>query len=174
MPNTNETITTLHDLLDYDARHFLSAEVQLKNVLPDWIRAAGSLKLKSVLSKYKDHIDQHIIKMNKFFEEEKISSATVTNRIMKAFIEETEEKVKRSTDVQVQDAGMLECVQQINHFKISVYGTATAYSKALGMEKYATIFHESAVNEKQIDDRLSQLAESEINVIAKSPVLIEP
>jgi ferritin-like metal-binding protein YciE len=72
MPTTNETITTVHDLLNYDASHFLSAEVQLKNILPYWIQAVGFLKLKSALKKYKDHIDQHIIKMKKFFEEDKI------------------------------------------------------------------------------------------------------
>ncbi len=40
------------------------------------------------------------------------------------------------------------------------------------MTEAATIFYEAEVSEKQIDDRLSQLAEYEINVKAKSPSLI--
>jgi len=42
----------------------------------------------------------------------------------------------------------------------------------LGMEKYAAVFHESEINEKQIDDRLTQLAEHEINIKAKAPIIL--
>ena len=44
---------------------------------------------------------------------------------------------------------------------------------ALGMEKQAAIFHEAEINEKQIDDRLSQLAEYEINMKARTPIVLE-
>ena len=71
------------------------------------------------------------------------------------------------TDAEVKDACLLACIQAINHFKISMYGTAAAFANALDMEKQAAIFHEAEVNEKQIDDRLSQLAEHEINIRAK-------
>jgi hypothetical protein len=40
------------------------------------------------------------------------------------------------------------------------------------MEKPATVFHEAEINEKQIDDRLSQLAKYEINVKAKAPIIL--
>lgn len=40
------------------------------------------------------------------------------------------------------------------------------------MEKQAAIFHEAEVSEKQIDDRLSQLAEFEININAKTIISI--
>ena len=40
------------------------------------------------------------------------------------------------------------------------------------MEKFAGVFHEAEVNEKQIDDRLSQLAEHEINFKAKAPIVL--
>jgi hypothetical protein len=40
------------------------------------------------------------------------------------------------------------------------------------MEKQAAVFYEAEINEKQIDDRLSQLAQFEINVKAKAPIVI--
>jgi hypothetical protein len=40
------------------------------------------------------------------------------------------------------------------------------------MESAATTFHTAEVKEKQIDDRLSQLAEHEINKEAKSTILL--
>jgi ferritin-like metal-binding protein YciE len=170
--HANQPITTLHNLLDYDARKFTSAEIQLKNSLSAWISKAGSLKLKTVLQKYLDYVEQHVQKMEIFFEEENISSLSLTNRVMNAFIEETEERLSNCADAEVKDACLLACIQGINHYKISAYGTAAAFAKALGMEKAAAVFHEAEVNEKQIDDRLSQLAEFEINTKAKAPVLL--
>jgi ferritin-like metal-binding protein YciE len=172
MAENNQTISTLHHLLDYDARKFTSAEIQLKNSLPDWIAKTGSLKLKTVLQKYLDFVDKHIQSMEGFFEEENINSLSVGNRVMQAFIEEANEKQHACTDAEVKDACLLACIQAINHFKISMYGTAAAFANTLGMEKQAAVFHEAEVSEKQIDDRLSQLAEFEINAKAKIPIVI--
>jgi ferritin-like metal-binding protein YciE len=172
MAENKQTITTLHDLLDYDARKFTSAEVLLKNSLPDWINKAGSLKLKTVLQKYLLFTEQHIQKLEDFFEEEKINSLSLTNRVMQAFIEDTEEKLSGCTDIEIKDACLLASIQVINHFKISTYGTAAAFANALGIEKQAAVFHEAEVNEKQIDDRLTQLAEHEINIKAKAPIAL--
>ena len=63
-------------------------------------------------------------------------------------------------------------VQNINHFKISTYGTAAAFANTLGMSKTAVLFHECEINEKQIDDRLTQLAEFEINNEARNSIAI--
>ncbi len=167
---TNSSITTLHDLLDYDARKFTNAEIQLKNHLAEWTNLAESLKLKEVLFRYKDFVEEHIKKMDTFFVAEEIISLSTNNRVMHAYIEEIEEKLKNCTDMEVRDACLLAGIQEINHFKISTYGTAASYAKTLGMEKFAVAFHEAEVNEKQIDDRLSQLAEFEINLKARAPI----
>lgn len=172
MTDTNHRITTLHNLLDYDAGKFTSAEIQLKNSLPEWIAMAQSLKLKTVLQKYLDFIQRHVENLGTFYELEKMDALSITNRIMHAFIEETEEKLKSCADAEVKDACLLACIQAINHFKISVYGTAAAFAKELGMEKQSAVFHEAEINEKQIDDRLSQLAEHEINIRAKTPIVL--
>ena len=172
MAENNQTITTLHNLLDYDASKFTSAEIQLKNSLPEWINKASSLQLKTVLQKYLGFVQQHVQKMEGFFEQEKINSFSLTNRVMRAFIEEAEEKLSNCTDAEVKDACLLACIQAINHFKISTYGTAAAFANALDMEKHAAVFHEAEVNEKQIDDRLSQLAEHEINIKAKTLIVL--
>ena len=166
------TLATLHNLLDYDVSKFTSAEIELKNSLSGWISRCGSLKLKSVLQKYLEIVQEHVEKMESFFEEEEITSISLSNRVMLAFIAEAEEKLSNCTDPGVKDACLLASIQAINHFKISTYGTAAAFAKALSMEKQAAIFHEAEVNEKQIDDRLSQLAEHEINTTAKIPHIL--
>ena len=165
-------INTLHNLLDYDARKFTVAEIQLQKAIPEWIEKANSIKLKTVLLKYQDVIKSHVSKLENFFEEESIIYMSVSNPVMHAFIEEGEEKLINCSENSVRDACLLALIQNINHYKISCYGTAAAFANALDMHKTASLFHEAEVNEKQIDDRLSQLAEHEINVEAKTPIVI--
>jgi len=172
MEENNQTISTLHNLLDYDVRKFTNAEVQLKNGLPEWINDAGSLKLKTILQKYLLFVQEHIQKLENFFEEEKITLLSLSNRVMRAFIEDTNEKLACCSDIEIKDACLLASIQAINHYKISTYGTAAAFAKALGMEKQAAVFHGAEVNEKQIDDRLTQLAEFEINSKARTPIVL--
>ena len=173
MSENSQPIVTLHDLLDYDAGKFTSAEIQLKKSLQQWIQEATALKLKGMLQKYLDYVHQHVQNMENFFEEEKFTSLSLSCPVTKTFIEETDSKVSNCSDAAVKDACLLACVQAINHYKISTYGTAAAFANVLGMEKHAAVFHEAEVNEKQVDDRLSQLAEHEINPMARTPDRIE-
>jgi len=169
---TNSTITTLHNLLDYDAGKFTSGEILLKRNLPDWINQARSLQLKQVLQKYLDRIQQHVQRMEGFFTEEQFTSFSLGNRIMQAFIDETNEKLANCTDAEVKDACLLAGIQGINHYKISAYGTAAAFAGDIGLERSATIFHELVTNEKDINNGLSHLAEHEINDKARSPIAL--
>jgi ferritin-like metal-binding protein YciE len=172
MPNNDLTITTLHQLLVFDVGRFVSAEVQLQKKLPEWTDTASSPKLKASLHKCLEFVTEHLQKLDNFIEAEKIDQLPLFSRIMQAFILETEEKLSHCSDHEVRDACLLACIQEINHFKISAYGTAAAFAKALGFEEQAGVFHEAEVNEKQIDDRLSQLAEHEINLKARAPIIL--
>ena len=173
MAKDEQPIINLHNLLDHDACSFCCAEADLKKILPHWISKAKSLQLKTVLQKYLDHVEDNIKKADAFCIEENIKLFNVTNRVMKAFIDEAEEKTSMCADAAIKDACLLASVQAINHFKISMYGTAASFAIELGMEKYAAVFHESEVKEKQTDDRLSQLAKYEINQYAKSTLVLE-
>ncbi len=172
MENT-PAITTLRHLLDFDASRFTNAEVRLKQILPEWVNKADSMQFKLVLQKYIDFVDQHIKKMDSFFKEEEIVSLSLNNPVMQALIQDAEEKLAYCTDAEIKDACLLALIQSINHYKISIYGTAATYANIIGLNKAATIFHEAEINEKHIDDRLSQLAAFEINLRAKSPIKID-
>jgi ferritin-like metal-binding protein YciE len=164
------TISTLHHLLDYEAGKFISAEHQLSRELLLWINTASSIKLKTVLQRYMQDIEIHLQQMDEFIQQEKLLSVRLNSRLMKAYIDDTNETLLNCSDAEVKDACLLASVQLINHYKISAYGTAAAFANALDMEKAAQFFHQAEVNEKQIDDRLSQLALYEINTRAKAPI----
>ena len=172
MDDNNRSIVTLHHLLDYEVSKFTAAEILLNRNLEKWIDLASSFQLKVVLQKYHEFILEHVEKLEDFIKTEKLTSVNISDQVMKAFVEEAKEKMNYCTDTEVRDACLLASIQVINHFKISEYGTAAAFAKALDMEKAATIFHQMEINEKHIDDRLSQLAEYEINIRARTPIVL--
>ena len=167
MTDIHDSLESLHQLFDYDVKKFISAEAELLSHLPKFMEASSSLKLKNILMRYEEYVKNHLSDLNNFIQEEKISLVDFTNAIMIAFIKDVNDKMALCANSYVKDACILSCIQGINHYKISVYGSAAAFSNALGMPYYAKVFHEAEVNEKKIDDRLSQLAEFEINNQAK-------
>lgn len=169
---TNPGIAILRNLLDEDARKFTSAEIELKNRLEVWTKGADSLQLKTFLHEYLHYVEEHVAKLQAFFEDENISYISLNNRVMQAFIEEAEEKLSGCTDAAVKDACLLAAVQAINHFKISAYGTAAAFARRLELEKAAAIFRELEINERNIDHNLTVLAEQEINNKAIAPIVL--
>ena len=167
---TNSSIYNLQDLLNLNNAQISSSEIELKSKLIQWANVANSMQLKMILKKYISFTSQHLHKMDDFLEAEKIISIQTVNPIMTAYIKLIDEKLELCKNPEIKDVCVLAGIQSICHFKISNLGTAKAYSKLLGLEDLAKIFFESEVNEKLIDDELTQLAMFEVNSSAISPL----
>lgn len=169
---TIATITCLRQLLDEDTSRMISAEMQLKNSIAGWVSKENPAQLRALLHDYLDIVEQHIRQLEFFCEEEKIGTFHLSNRIMKAYIAEADEKLSGCSCPEVRDACLLAIIQGINHFKISVYGTAAAFAGAVRLQKAGLLFHQAELDEKEMDERLSYLAEHELNRKAAAPEVL--
>ncbi len=169
---TSPNISCLRQLLDEDVRRFISAEVQLKNSVSGWISKENSVPLKMLMHEYLDIVEKHIRQLEIFCEEEMLGSYNLSNRVMKAYLAEATEKLSGCICPGIKDACLLAAIQGINHFKISVYGTAAAFAGAAGLQKAGLLFHQAELDEKDMDERLSYLAEHELNRKAVAPVTL--
>ena len=79
---------------------------------------------------------------------------------------EADEIIKEAEDDTVRDAGMLAAAQAVEHYEISRYGTLKAWAEKLGMNDAAALLDETLQEEKDTDAKLTELAESEINIEA--------
>lgn len=173
MTENYQHINTLTDLLEIKVRNFVVSENELKHQVKQWIEIASSVKLKAILIKYEEFIQLHIGTLETFNKEFNITSVGLINKIMGVLIDDTNYLLSICMDDVVKDATLLSCIQTINHYKISYYGTLAAFAANVDLEKYKNLFFEAEVNERKIDDRLTQLAEYEINLKAKMPFVIE-
>jgi ferritin-like metal-binding protein YciE len=74
--------------------------------------------------------------------------------------------MKEAKDDTIRDAGMLAAAQAVEHYEISRYGTLKAWAEKLGMDDAVSLLDETLQEEKATDEKLTELADSEINIEA--------
>jgi ferritin-like metal-binding protein YciE len=84
---------------------------------------------------------------------------------MQGLIEEGKETLDEDMEEDTKDAAIIAAAQRVEHYEISGYGTARTYANLLGQEEAAGLLEETLEEEKETDQKLTQLAE-EINVEA--------
>lgn len=171
MDKVTRSIVSLSDLLSLETGRVMEGEKHLIQVLPGWIQQVTSVKLRKILNDYLEYIRHHEQQMVNYFMHQAATPPEGRNRVMRALVEEADEKLGNCADPEIYDACLLASVQEINHYKISVYGTVTAFFNALGQRESAAIFHKAEKDEKRIDEQLSFQADLDINELARTPVI---
>ncbi len=172
MNHSYRTIVSLHDLLVLDSRKLAEAESWLEKAIPAWSAKAASARLKEVLIEYLVSIHRNKAAMENFFINESAAiPITASSDVIRSFIEEINHKLQACADPEIADACLLSSIQEINHYKISMYGTAASFANTLGLNLAAGVFYKAENDEKDIDFLLTQLAERTINEIAKAPLI---
>lgn len=166
-------IVSLNDLLALEADRIMQGEKMLLQALPGWMQRVSFIQLRNILSQYHSYIEHHTELMTGFFIIQPATpyAKTKHNRVINALIEDTNERLHLCADPEIYDACLLAAIQEINHYKISIYGTVTAFCNELGQRDMAAIFLRAEKDEKRIDEQLSFQAQSEINELAKTPVI---
>jgi len=85
---------------------------------------------------------------------------------MEGIIKEGSEVVKEDMSDTVKDAAIIAAAQRVEHYEIAGYGTVRTYADLLGEEQAVELLQQTLDEEKEADEKLSQLAE-EINVEAE-------
>jgi len=77
-----------------------------------------------------------------------------------SIIEETE------ANTMTRDAGIIMAAQKVEHYEIATYGSLVQLAKTLGMNDAAEILHQTLEEEKQADEKLTEIAEWNVNQAA--------
>ncbi len=57
------------------------------------------------------------------------------------------------------DAALIGAAQRVEHYEIAGYGTVRAFAELLGESEHVSLIEQTLQEEKQTDDKLTQLAE---------------
>lgn len=67
----------------------------------------------------------------------------------------------------VRDAGLIIAAQKVEHYEIAAYGSLVQLAKTMGETEIADILAETLAEEKETDEKLTELAVSSINIEAE-------
>ena len=68
----------------------------------------------------------------------------------------------------VHDAGLIAAAQKVEHYEMAAYGTLVAFARMMGHSDAESLLQQTLQEEKETDQKLTELAESEINVAAQA------
>jgi ferritin-like metal-binding protein YciE len=84
---------------------------------------------------------------------------------MEGILEEGEETMEETEGI-VRDAGIICSAQKVEHYEIASYGSLCAFANTLGMDDVAELLKETLDEEKEADEKLTEVAESSVNMEA--------
>jgi ferritin-like metal-binding protein YciE len=85
---------------------------------------------------------------------------------MAGLLEEGEERLAEEEEGPARDAAIIAAAQRVEHYEIAAYGTARTYAQHLGLDEATRLLQTTLDEEGEADQRLTQIAESNVNVEA--------
>ena len=157
---------TLQELFEDTVRDIYYAEKKILKALPKMAKKASSEDLSAAFKTHLAETEGQVERLEQIFDLLGKSARGKTCPAIDGIIEEAEELMKEAEDDTVRDAAMLAAAQAVEHYEISRYGTLRSWAIKLGMDEAAKLLEETRKEEKATDSKLSDLAESEINLQA--------
>lgn len=153
----------LHELSD-----LYSAEQQLIKAMPRLAEAATASELQDAFTLHLEETKQQLARLEQIFESLKTRPEGKPCKAMQVLLAEADEllKLQKDADPDVFDAALIGAQQRVEHYEIAGYGCARTYAKLLGNRRAGTLLETTLQEESATDRKLTELAESSINLDA--------
>lgn len=157
---------TLHELLVDEIKDLYHAEKQLIKALPKMAKAATHDDLRQAFESHLEETRAQVSRIEEIFGllEEPVKAKPCAG--MQGILEEGSDLMQEDAEASVLDAGLIAAAQRAEHYEIGAYGTCIAWARLLGHTDVVDLLEQTLDEEKAADEKLSSLAESEINQAA--------
>ncbi len=159
-------LETLKDLYYHELKDLYSAEKQIIKALPKMAKAATSEELAAGFKKHLEETKVHAERLEKILSSHDQSTRGPKCKGMEGVIAEGAEMIEEEADDEVRDAGLIAAAQRVEHYEMAGYGTARTYAELLGDKDGAKLLQKTLDEEAATDEKLTDLAESSINLAA--------
>ena len=162
-------LENLHDVLVHELRDLYSAEKQLTKALPKMAKAASNPDLAAGFEKHLEETEQHVNRLESIFEELQVSSRGEKCKGMEGLLKEGSKVLEEDAPEAVTDALLISAAQRVEHYEIAGYGSAISFAELLGQGSIAKMLRETLDEEKATDKKLTEIAETAVNIEAEAP-----
>jgi ferritin-like metal-binding protein YciE len=162
-------VDSLRTLLIEELKDIYDAEQRLTKAIPKLIKKSTHEELKTALQEHLEQTEEHVSRIEQAFEELEESPKAKKCAGMKGLIEEGDEHAGEDYENDgLRDAAIIGAAQRVEHYEIAAYGTAIAHARLLGLDDVGGLLEETLEEEKAADARLTEIAESVVNLDAES------
>ena len=161
-------LESLENLFIHELKDLLSAEKQLVKALPKMAKGASSESLRTAIEEHLEQTKGHVDRLEQVFAIIEKAPRAEHCKGMEGLIEEGAALLEEEGAPAVIDAALIAAAQKVEHYEISGYGTARTLAELLGLEKAVELLQQTLDEEKETDEKLTELAMSEVNPEAQA------
>jgi ferritin-like metal-binding protein YciE len=156
---------SLRELYVDELRDLYNAETQLVKALPKMAKASSNAELRQGFEEHLRQTSEHVSRLEQIFNGlgEKPTGKKCLG--MEGLVKEGAETMRGEYKDAVMDAAIIGAAQRVEHYEIAGYGTVRAFAELMGESEHVSLIEQTLQEEKETDNKLSQLAE-EINAQA--------
>jgi ferritin-like metal-binding protein YciE len=156
----------LRELYVNELKDLHNAENQLVKALPKMAKAASNEQLREGFEEHLEQTKEHVRRLERIFEMLDENPKGKKCLGMEGLVREGSEVMSEDYEDEVMDAGIIGAAQRVEHYEIAAYGTVRSFAEVLGEDEHVSLLEETLNEEKETDQKLTQLA-SQINEEAK-------
>ncbi len=163
-PGIASNDSMLKSFFEDELKDIYWAEKNIVKTLPKMKKAATSGKLQQA---FEDHLQQtqtHVERLEQAFEIMGKKAQAKKCDAMAGIIEEGKgiiEETEKGTATR--DVGLILSAQKVEHYEISTYGGLAQLATTLGLNDVADLLKQTLGEEKETDELLTEIAESDVN-----------
>jgi ferritin-like metal-binding protein YciE len=144
-----QTMDTLRDIY--------YAEQKILEALPTMINKCSNANLKSAFQHHMAETQNHV---------RRVEDCPAIDGMLKE-AKEVAGDVDLE-DKEVLDAALIAAAQAVEHYEITRYGSLISWARSLGRDDCANVLQANLKEEKAADEKLTEIAESEVNAKASA------
>ncbi len=150
---------SLRQLYVDELKDLYSAETQLVKALPKMAKASSNSELRQAFEEHLRQTSEQVSRLEQIFErlDEKPTGKKCLG--MEGLVKEGAETMQEKYGEAVMDAAIIGAAQRVEHYEIAGYGTVKAIAEILGENEHVSLIEQTLEEEKQADEKLTQLAE---------------
>lgn len=164
----SKDVKNMEDLFLEEIRDLYDAEKQIVKALPKMAKACTSEELRNAFNEHLEQTRGHVDRLDRIFTALGAKSGGVKCTALEGLVKEGEEIISITDEGMVRDAGLIAAAQRVEHYEMAGYGSARTFAQHLGRNEAVQLLQQTLDEEKEADERLTEIAESMVNERAQA------
>lgn len=153
----------LKDLFEDSLKDIYWAEKALVKALPTMMKNATDEKLKTAIENHLAETKTQVERLEECFKALGKKAQAKKCDAMQGLLDEGKSIIEETEPGTVRHAGIIAAAQKVEHYEIATYGTLAAFAKVLNEEKCLKYLLETLNEEKNCDELLTKVADTNLN-----------